>query len=60
MSEGRWALTVETPPSSDVAGFVMGQDESGSGQTSCHDGVSEGDGRLHLDQGDVITGEYIL
>lgn len=52
-----WALTVDATPSSDVAGLVMGQDEAGSGETSSHDGVSESDGGLQLDQGNVITGE---
>lgn len=38
----------------------MWQDEAGRGETSSHDGVSEGDGGRQFDQGNVITGEGTL
>lgn len=52
---GDCALTIEATPSSDVAGLVVGEDESSSGQTSSRDGVREDDRGLQLDQGNVIT-----
>lgn len=51
------ALTVDATPSGDVAGLVVGEEEAGNRETCSHDGVREGDGRLQLDQGDVIAGK---
>lgn len=50
-------LTVEATPAGDVAGLVVWKDEVSSRETSSHDGVGEGDGRLQLDQGDVVAAE---
>lgn len=35
----------------------MWKDEVSSRETSSHDGIREGDGRLQLDQGDVVAAE---
>lgn len=35
----------------------MWKEEVSSGETSSHDGVREGDGRLQLDQGNVVAAE---
>lgn len=50
-------LTVEATPAGDVAGLVVWKDEVSSRETSSHDGIREGDGRLQLDQGDVVAAE---
>lgn len=55
-----WAFTVKATPSSDVTGVIMGKDEAGSGETSSHNVVIEGDGGCQLDQGNVVTGEGTL
>lgn len=55
-----YTLTVEATPSSDVAGLIVGQNETRLRNTSSHDGVSEGDRRLQFDQGDVITVEDLV
>lgn len=51
----RLGLTVEATPAGDVAGFVVREHEIGFRQTGSHDFVREADGRLQLDQGDVVT-----
>lgn len=35
----------------------MWKDKVGGRETGSHDGVREGDGRLQLDQGNVVTAE---
>lgn len=50
-------LTIEATPAGDIAGLVVWKDEVSSRKTSSHDGVREGDGRLQLDQGDVVAAE---
>lgn len=50
-------LTDGASPASDIAGLIVGQDEASLGKTGSHDGVSEGDGSLQFDKGNVITAE---
>lgn len=60
LKEKTRALTEQATPSSDVAGFIIGEHKSGLGKTRSRDGVREVNGRLELDQGDVITGQEII
>lgn len=50
-------LTIEVTPAGDVARFVVWKDEVGGRETGSPDGVREGDGRLQLDQGNVVPAE---
>lgn len=50
-------LTGDATPSSDKAGLIVGEDKVVRRETSGLDGVREGDRRLQLDQGNVVTVE---